>query len=107
MTEGMARRVADYIIHHYNGEKLTLHWFGGEPLYNKPVITQICLLLKEAGVEYSSQMISNGYLIDDEITREAKTLWNLKKIQITLDGTEKIYNQIKAYIYKDINAYQY
>ena len=106
MTEGMARRVADYIIHHYNGEKLTLHWFGGEPLYNKPVITQICLLLKEAGVEYSSQMISNGYLIDDEITREAKTLWNLKKIQITLDGTEKIYNQIKAYIYKDINAYR-
>ena len=106
MTEDTAHRTADYIIRHCHGEKVTIHWFGGEPLYNKPVITQICQLLKEAGVEYKSTMITNGYLFDDEMIQEARDLWNLKRVQITLDGTEKMYNKIKAFIYKDENAYR-
>ena len=33
-------------------------------------------------------------------------MWHLKKVQITLDGTEQTYNRCKAYIYKDVNAYR-
>ena len=51
-------------------------------------------------------MTSNGYLINDDIINEAKELWQLKKIQITLDGSEKVYNHSKAFIYKDVNAYK-
>ena len=46
-------------------------------------------------------MISNGYLMNEETAKKAKDFWNLSNIQITLDGTEKIYNKVKNYIYKD------
>lgn len=106
MSHETAMQTADYIISHCKGKKVSLRWFGGEPLYNKPVITQICQRLKDAGIEYTSTMTSNGYLFNEETIREAKELWLLKRVQITLDGTEKIYNRSKAYIYKGVNAYQ-
>lgn len=106
MTNETAQKTADYIISHCQGEKVSLHWFGGEPLYNKNVISLICNRLKEAGIKYSSRMTSNGYLFNDDIVSEATELWKLKKVQITLDGTENIYNRCKAYIYKGVNAYK-
>ena len=106
MSSVTAQQTADYIISHCQRKKVSLHWFGGEPLYNKPVITLICQRLKDSGIEYTSRMTSNGYLFNDDIIKEAKNIWNLKKVQITLDGTEKIYNRSKAYIYKDVNAYR-
>lgn len=106
MSKETAEKTANYIISHCQGKKVSLHWFGGEPLYNKTVISLICNKLKEAGIEYSSKMTSNGYLFDDDTIKEAKELWNLKKVQITLDGTEKTYNRCKAYIYENVNAYQ-
>ena len=106
MSSVTALQTADYIIRHCQRKKVSLHWFGGEPLYNKSVITLICQRLKDAGIEYTSRMTSNGYLFNDDIIKEAKDLWNLKKVQITLDGTEKIYNRSKAYIYKGVNAYK-
>ena len=106
MSQDTAIRTADYIINHCMGEKVSIQWFGGEPLYNKPVISLICRRLKEAGIVYHSTMISNGYLFNDSIIAEAKEEWLLEKVQITLDGTEQTYNRCKAYIYKDVNAYR-
>ena len=104
MSKETAQRTADYIINHCKGKKITINWYGGDPLYNKDVITFICRLLTEAGVDYESKMISNGYLFDDDVIAEAQSLWRLKRVQITLDGTEEVYNRIKAYIYKGVNA---
>ena len=106
MSEETAIRTADYIINHCKGKKVTIRWFGGEPLYNLPVISLICSGLKDAGVDYQSRMISNGYLFDENVITEAKDFWRLKKVQITLDGTEQTYNRCKAYIYKGVNAYR-
>ena len=106
MSEDTAIKTANYIINHCKGEKVSIQWFGGEPLYNKPIISMISRQLKEAGIDYHSTMVSNGYLFDDSILTEAKDLWHLKKVQITLDGTEQTYNRCKAYIYKDVNAYR-
>ena len=98
MSEATARKVADYIIGHCNGQAVGIEWFGGEPLYNKPVITLICRLLRESGVKYHSSMVSNAYLMDAETVEEASADWMLKRVQITLDGTERVYNRSKAYI---------
>ena len=106
MTEETALQTADYIISHCGGEAVCIEWFGGEPLYNKSVIQLICRQLKEAGVNYTSTMISNGYLLDEDTIREARDLWNLKEVQITIDGTEQTYNRVKAYIYQRVNAYE-
>jgi radical SAM protein with 4Fe4S-binding SPASM domain len=106
MSNGMAQRIADYIISHSNDEKVSITWYGGDPLYNKGVITIISQRLKDAGIDYKSNMISNGYLFDDETIAEARELWLMKRVQITLDGTEQVYNRNKTFIYKNVNAYQ-
>lgn len=104
MTEQTAHDVADFIIKKSNGQKVSTVWFGGEPLYNSKAIDIICDDLKKNGISYDSEMVSNGYLFDDALVKKAKSFWNLKKIQITLDGTEEVYNRCKAYIYKNVSS---
>lgn len=101
MSEQTAQDAAAFIIKTCGSEKACLNWFGGEPLYNAGVIDIICTALRDAGVEYRSTMVSNGYLFDGETIRRAKELWRLRRVQITLDGTEAVYNKAKAFIYKD------
>lgn len=101
MSEETARKAAEFIIRRSGGEKVTLSWFGGEPLYNQNAIDIICGELNERGVEYTSIMVTNGYLFDDETVKKAAELWKVRTVQITLDGTEEVYNRVKAYIYKD------
>ena len=106
MTAETASKVVRYILAHRGEEKVKLSWFGGEPLYNVQVIDQICKELKEHEVPFKSSMVTNGYLFDAEMVQRAKDLWNLKNVQITLDGTEQTYNRIKRYIYEDVNAFE-
>ena len=101
MTQKTAEDVCDYIISVSKGYNIKLHWFGGEPLYNAAVINTICSRLSKVGINFKSYMVSNGYLFDDEMILQAKKNWNLKRVQITLDGTEEVYNKTKAYIHKD------
>lgn len=101
MSEQTALDVCEYIKKVSNGEKVSLKWFGGEPLYNAKVIDIISNYLKSNEIEFSSKMTSNGFLFDDSTILRAKESWNLKRVQITLDGTEKVYNKIKNYIYTD------
>lgn len=101
-----AEKVVRFIKNHCGGKPVRMQWFGGEPLFNEQVIDIICEGLCKEGIEFRSKMVSNGYLFDDAIVQKAVELWNLKRVQITLDGTEKIYNKIKAYIYRDTNPYE-
>lgn len=107
MTIETAEKVANYIINVADKHKeIKLSWFGGEPLFNLKVIDLIVTKIKDAGFKYSSTIISNGILFSPETVSKAKELWHLKSAQITLDGTEEVYNKAKNYIYKDINPYQ-
>ena len=98
MTEEIAHDAVQYMIKHSGGEKISIGWFGGEPLVGVKIISQISRELTENGVEFSSSMISNGALFNEKLVDEAKKLWNLKSVQITIDGTEKIYNEVKDYV---------
>ena len=107
MREETARKAAAYMAAHCGGERVHINWFGGEPLFTKPVIEIICADLAQRGVEYHSKMISNGYLFDEETVRRAVEHWKLEQIQITLDGTESVYNRVKAFIDRtDKSPYQ-
>lgn len=100
MTEKTANDVADFICKKSNGKTVSIQWFGGEPLYNTQAIDIISKKLISKGISFKTRMISNGYLFSEDNIKKAKDYWNLKYVQITLDGTEEIYNRIKAYIYK-------
>lgn len=106
MSVETAEKVVQYIKNHCGGKAVSISWFGGEPLYNAEVIDVICDGLRAEGIEVKSTMVSNGYLFDDEIVRKAKERWNLRRVQITLDGTEAVYNKVKAFIYKQGSAYE-
>lgn len=106
MNEETAQKTARYIKKHCGGEKVSIRWFGGEPLFNQTAIDTICESLRQNGVEFKSTMVSNGYLFDAETVAKAANDWNLHRVQITLDGTEQVYNKTKAFIYKEGNAYQ-
>jgi len=106
MTEDTAKQTLAYIKKHCGGKKVHLAWFGGEPLYNMKPIDIICQGLQEAGIEYSSTMVSNGYLLNAQTVEKAVNSWKLQKVQISLDGTEDVYNKIKAYIYDNVNAFE-
>lgn len=102
MSDETAIKAADFIIAHATPETTVgIKWYGGEPLYNERAIDLICARLRENNVKFISDMISNAYLFTDENIAKAQSDWNLKCIQIALDGTEEVYNKCKAYIYKD------
>lgn len=106
MTEKIASDVVDYIAEKCKSEPLQIGWFGGEPLVGSKRITQICDGLKQKNITFSSSMVSNAYLFDEDLIRRAKNEWNLKNVQITLDGTEDVYNATKAYIKPNDNPYK-
>lgn len=93
MSEETAHKAAAYIADHCGGKPVRLSWFGGEPLFNRKVIDIICRDLQVRNVDYHSTMMSNGYLFDGETVRRAASLWKLRRVQITLDGTENVYNR--------------
>ncbi len=101
MSVSTAHRVVDFIKAHCGGRKVMLSWFGGEPLLNTSPIDIISQDLRSAGIDYTAQMITNGSLFDETLIAAAKDLWNLHRVQITLDGTEELYNRRKAYIHSE------
>ena len=98
MTMETASRVIEYIQEQANGEAIKITWFGGEPLINYTIIDFITYGLIERGLKFESEIISNGLLFDRELIENAKKNWNLKSVQITLDGTNQVYKRVKAYV---------
>ncbi len=105
MTAKVAMDVADYISRTAM-PSISLSWFGGEPLVNHEVITIICQRLAMKKIPFTSTMVSNGYLFDQVDMNTMLNVWKLKTVQITLDGTEEMYNATKDYVYPDANGYQ-
>lgn len=97
MDKNTALNVADFICRNSRNNPVKIGWFGGEPTLGMHCIDIICGSLREHGVNYESSMVSNGYLFTEDLVTKAVAEWKLKNIQITLDGTEEIYNRTKNY----------
>lgn len=99
-----ADKVADYIIHHHD-DNLVLQWFGGEPLLEPEIISHISKKLQRKGIEYSAKIITNGFLLDEEIIKKVKNDWKISTIQITIDDLKNEYNRIKNFVYDNVDAF--
>ena len=106
MTDQVAHDVAAFIMRQCAGNDVRLNWFGGEPLVNLRAIDIIVGDLTAAGIGITSKMTSNGYLFDEALVRHAREVWNLGSVQVTLDGTEDVYNRTKAYVGIEGSAYE-
>ena len=86
-----------YILEHGDPKGVKLSWFGGEPLLCPDVIDRISNALKEAGVPFSSSVVTNGSLVTPEIIEKMLGLWNTRGVQISMDGAEPDYIVRKNY----------
>jgi uncharacterized protein len=76
-------------------QRLSISWFGGEPLYGFPAIEEIAPfaqeLAKSHGISYGSHMTTNGYLLTPEIA-DSLLSWGINHFQITLDGPPEFHD---------------
>lgn len=101
MTRKTADRLIEYICETRRDDEIKLSWFGGEPLLGHETITYICQALRDRGVPFRSEMVTNASIMTREMASTAKTLWNLKKMQISLDGMPEDYEKRKNYYLPD------
>lgn len=89
-----------------NVSEIGLGWFGGEPLLNPDIINYIYSEVVKTVPDKTvfSTIVTNGSLIDDKMV-ENFLKWNIKKIQITLDGLQKTHDAIKQYSDSTIGFY--
>lgn len=97
MTDETADMFVDFVAANHGNKPIHIRWFGGEPLVGIRQIDRISEALTNRNIEFSSSMTSNGYLFNEETVQRAESVWKLNKIQITLDGTETVYNEAKSY----------
>ena len=106
MDQDKTDRLIEFIMNTHQEDEILLRWFGGEPLLGKQVISQVCSALKENNVPFSSFMVTNGSLFSDATVNDAANLWNLKTVQITLDGDEEEYNRRKNYFDGSVSPFR-
>ena len=97
MSKETADRLIDYICETRCEDEITLSWFGGEPLLAHKTISYVCQMLKDRDVPFRSKMVTNASLLTKEVAHTAKELWNLKKVQVSLDGMPSDYEERKRY----------
>lgn len=105
MTISTAEKLGRYIIDHLEGDHVVLHWFGGEPLCNTSVMDKVCEALQNCGIKYSSSITTNGLLFNEKNVERAATTWNIKSLQITLDGMPEEHNRRKNYLANNCNPF--
>ena len=97
MTTETADRLVDFICETRYNDTVKLKWFGGEPLANAGIIRYICNALQARGVAFKSSMVTNASLLTKKLAHEAKELWHLEKVQVSLDGAKEDYTPRKNY----------
>ena len=90
----MTKEVEDAIIHFLvknKEKKISIIWFGGEPLLNIKTIENIVDRLKMENINYSSSMITNGSLLNNHTIDVLKKI-SIEFIQISMDGTKTVHD---------------
>ena len=81
--------LAERMMDASGAKSISVAWFGGEPLLAADVIEslsgRLMALVDEHGGEYSASVITNGYLLTQEIVDMLEKA-KVKSAQITIDG---------------------
>lgn len=109
MSESTVQSTIKYLLNTLDpNKKVVIEWFGGEPLCATDVIDKIVDGLIsgfDGKLDFTSKIITNGSLINEEIIKKFKEKWNVKKVQLTIDGHKEEHGKRKAYIDGRKDAY--
>lgn len=95
MDEETEKAVFRFVRSNSNLKRLSVVWYGGEPLLNFDSMIRLTKMFKSLPIEYSAKIVSNGYLLTKE-KADLMTELSIRNIQITFDGSEEIHNQRRA-----------
>lgn len=88
--------VKDYHRQHPLLKKISVEWFGGEPLLEKKIIyylsDELIRYCESNSISYSASITSNGFLLDSE-TQKNLLDRNVSVFQITVDGPKDIHDR--------------
>jgi len=77
------------------GQKVLVHYFGGEPLLNLKGILEVDRYLQEQTAEYRATLTTNGYLLNKAAILQLKDT-KIRSYQITLDGPPEVHNKTRV-----------
>ena len=102
MDENTQNNIIEFVKKHLNGiERISINWFGGEPLLGLPVLEQLSqrliALANENNIPYKASIITNGYLLTKEVALKLKEC-KVDSVQITVDGPKVIHDQRRPLI---------
>lgn len=90
MTEEVENAIIRFLVKNKE-KKISIIWFGGEPLLNTKSIDNISKKLESEHIDYSSSLITNGSLLNEQNINILKKT-SIEFIQISMDGTKKVHD---------------
>jgi len=99
MTPEVERRLCAWLEREVpTATLLMLQWFGGEPLYDTPLIARVSRraldIAKSAGTDVSLHVTTNGYLLHGW-RRDELLAAGVHDFQVTLDGPADIHDRMR------------
>ena len=86
----------DRILNDNKFEGINIHYFGGEPLLNIPVLIYLDENIKKItdkiGIVYKAFLTTNGSMLSKELLQKVK----FSSIQLTFDGLEKTHDRLRV-----------
>lgn len=96
MTDETMQSIIQHIKQQANHlDYLSVTWYGGEPTLVIGIITklsnEILLICEEFNIQYTSTIITNGYLLNKDTTNTLKEC-HIGSAQITIDGSRNTHD---------------
>jgi uncharacterized protein len=91
-------------------KSLFVTWIGGEPTLEKAIFIDLSehfiKVTSENNLKYSSQVITNGILLDEEWIELLKK-YKVERVQVTIDGGRESHNKSRPLRYSKNNSENY
>lgn len=103
MTQETADKLVEFIDRNHlsAGRKISLDFYGGEPLLSLEMIVSVATRIREraqaCGAEFSFNLVTNGTLLTEETARTLVAL-GLKRVKVTLDGPPEFHDTQRPFV---------
>lgn len=96
MNSYVISKIKSLVRSYSNLRRLKVIWYGGEPLLYPEVVLELSKdfidYCKKRDIEYVAGLVTNGYLLTSDLSKELANTAKIQWLQITLDGPPDVHN---------------